>query len=311
MSIEQAQGRPDDLQVDQSQVTHPSAVGAGYTMTQNQESGADGQPSEDEDNRMNYKFGAQAQQTKSGTASAMGSRDENRRSLKGRASMGAAKQPGPNMPGQFLQSKQMVFGADKRLVPTSEANFGDLTASQQLKARQAANNSYGAIVNQSGALQGAGAEGRSENVLEAAHQISEGKTQLKQIINILEEDKIRMAADSAQGQAIKVPETEEEIMVFLEQAHLENQPTDVLYQLADKLKERRTKLYPEEKMLDAGSDNLGFEDEEAGLETDRKAGKSDEINFELGSEQQLKKMGSSQVFDQAATNPAATPPIEN
>ena len=31
-----------------------------------------------------------------------------------------------------------------------------------------------------------------------------------------------MAADNAQGQAIKVPETEEEIMVFLEQAHLEN-----------------------------------------------------------------------------------------
>ena len=84
----------------------------------------------------------------------------------------------------------------------------------------------------------------------------------------------------------------------------------MLYQLADKLKERRTKLYPEEKMLDAGSDNLGFEDEEAGLETDRKAGKSDEINFELGSEQQLKKMGSSQVFEQAATNQSAQPPAE-
>ena len=98
-------------------------------------------------------------------------------------------------------------------------------------------------------------------------------------------------------------------MVFLEQAHLENQPTDVLYQLADKLKERRTKLYPEEKMLDAGSDNLGFDDdEEAGLETDRKAGKSDEINFELGSEQQLKKMGSSQVFEQANGNQNAPTP---
>lgn len=35
-SIEQAQLPPDDLRVDQSQVTHPSAVGAvGYTMTQN------------------------------------------------------------------------------------------------------------------------------------------------------------------------------------------------------------------------------------------------------------------------------------
>jgi len=58
----------------------------------------------------------------------------------------AGKQPGPNMPGSFLQSKQMVFGADKRLVPTSEASLPDLTASQQLKARQI-NSSYGAIVN--------------------------------------------------------------------------------------------------------------------------------------------------------------------
>lgn len=118
---------------------------------------------------MNYKFGTQTQQhQKSGTASAMGSREENRKSLKGRASMGGTKQSGPNMPGQFLQSKQMVFGADKRLVPTSEGNLTDLTASQQLKMRNT-NNSYGAIVNQSGNLSNAPAGGTSENVLEAAH----------------------------------------------------------------------------------------------------------------------------------------------
>mmetsp|Transcript_7171 Transcript_7171/g.8610 ORF Transcript_7171/g.8610 Transcript_7171/m.8610 type:complete len:102 (-) Transcript_7171:45-350(-) len=100
-------------------------------------------------------------------------------------------------------------------------------------------------------------------------------------------------------------------MVFLEQAHLENQPTDILYQLADKLKERRTKLYPEEKMLDACSGNMGFEDEEGGFETDCKAGKSDEINFELGSEKQLKKMGSSQVFDQTGANQNAPAPEDH
>ena len=93
-----------------------------------------------------------------------------------------------------------------------------------------------------------------------------------------------MAADEAKGQQVHIPETEEEIMAFLEQAQLENQPTEVLYQLADKLKERRKKLYPEEKMLDGGSENLGFEDEDVGLETDRKAGKSEDINFELGSD---------------------------
>ena len=73
-------------------------------------------------------------------------------------------------------------------------------------------------------------------------------------------------------------------MAFLEQAQLENQPTEVLYQLADKLKERRTKLYPEEKMLDGGSENMELEDEDVGLETDRKVGKSEDINFELGSD---------------------------
>ena len=50
---------------------------------------------------------------------------------------------------------------------------------------------------------------------------------------------------------------------------------------------------------------MDLEDEEMGLGTDRKAGKSDDINFELGSDQQLKKMGSSQVFDQTGGNQAA------
>jgi len=73
-------------------------------------------------------------------------------------------------------------------------------------------------------------------------------------------------------------------MRFLEQAQLENQPTEILYQLADRLKERRTKLYPEEKMMneDGGSSvGLGLDDED--LDTDRKIDKSD-MNFNLGSE---------------------------
>ena len=76
-------------------------------------------------------------------------------------------------------------------------------------------------------------------------------------------------------------------MRFLEQAQLENQPTEILYQLADRLKERRTKLYPEEKMMNeenGSSVGLGLEDEE--LDTDRKMDKS-EMNFNLGSEKQL------------------------
>ena len=53
-------------------------------------------------------------------------------------------------------------------------------------------------------------------------------------------------------------------MQYLEKTQFENQPTEVLYQLADKLKERRTKLYPEEKMLNEGnsSENLDLDEEE-------------------------------------------------
>lgn len=40
-----------------------------------------------------------------------------------------------------------------------------------------------------------------------------------------------------------VPENEEEILRFLDSAVLEEQPTEVLVQLAQKLKERRAKLY--------------------------------------------------------------------
>jgi len=108
-----------------------------------------------------------------------------------------------------------------------------------------------------------------------------------------------MTADENQQNNIKIPETEAEIMQFLEQAQLENQPTEILYQLADRLKERRTKLYPEEKMIEGASSGEGFgmDDEEIGQESDRKDGKN-QINFELGSDKQLKNMGSSQVFDQ-------------
>ena len=43
----------------------------------------------------------------------------------------------------------------------------------------------------------------------------------------------------------QVPENEEEILRFLDSAVLEEQPTEVLVQLAQKLKERRSKLYNE------------------------------------------------------------------
>lgn len=42
-----------------------------------------------------------------------------------------------------------------------------------------------------------------------------------------------------------MPENEEEILRFLDSSVLEEQPTEILVQLAQKLKERRSKLYTE------------------------------------------------------------------
>ena len=59
-------------------------------------------------------------------------------------------------------------------------------------------------------------------MLHAAQHIEQGKSQLKQIINILEEDRVQLANDANQELKINIPETEEELMGFLQQAQLEN-----------------------------------------------------------------------------------------
>lgn len=40
-----------------------------------------------------------------------------------------------------------------------------------------------------------------------------------------------------------LPESEEDVLNFLDMASLENQPTEVLVRLAEKLKDRRNRLY--------------------------------------------------------------------
>lgn len=44
----------------------------------------------------------------------------------------------------------------------------------------------------------------------------------------------------------RIPENEEEILKFLDTAVLEDQPTEILIELANKLKDRRNKIYQEE-----------------------------------------------------------------
>lgn len=50
-----------------------------------------------------------------------------------------------------------------------------------------------------------------------------------------------------------MPQSEEEVLNYLDMASLENQPTEVLVQLADKLKDRRNKLYPQDMQASENS----------------------------------------------------------
>ena len=85
-----------------------------------------------------------------------------------------------------------------------------------------------------------------------------------------------------------MPETEEQILKFLDQPNLENHPTEVLYSLADKLRERRAKLYPEEEVLEkVDSDaNFGFKDENLHISS------SKQMDFEEGSQSNLNHVAS-------------------
>ena len=57
-------------------------------------------------------------------------------------------------------------------------------------------------------------------------------------MNVLDNEKKEVPLDE-----MDIPESEEEILKYLERAQLENQPTEILVQLAEKLKDRRSKLY--------------------------------------------------------------------
>ena len=86
-------------------------------------------------------------------------------------------------------------------------------------------------------------------------------------MNVLDSDKQQAYLNDAD-----IPESEEEILKYLEKAQLENQPTEILVQLAEKLKDRRAKLYPEEQfMKHVASGVLGGDNEDIiDVDTDRK-----------------------------------------
>ena len=143
----------------------------------------------------------------------------------------------------------MVFGADKKLVPSSDSNLDVAFTSGSFKGVGGIN-SYGNMVNAPGAISSsagmapisqsefernpaAGGIVSNGNILGAATQIESGKNQLKEIQQILEEDKIAVAKDKAGVMSVRIPETDDEITAFLQQPGLENQPTEVLHQMAE------------------------------------------------------------------------------
>lgn len=71
------------------------------------------------------------------------------------------------------------------------------------------------------------------------------REQLLQIINVLE----RGADEKTHASNIGMPQSEEEVLNFLDRTSLENQPTEVLVHLAEKLKDRRNKIYPSDVLL--------------------------------------------------------------
>ena len=115
------------------------------------ESTADGQNSDDEDGPMNYKFPAttQGSQNEAGMMSGYYGQRQTASGERQRSQLGAGKQGKSNMSGAFLQSKQMVFGADKKLAPSVDPNMPDFYASGASKDR----NSYGAMMVNSAAGQ--------------------------------------------------------------------------------------------------------------------------------------------------------------
>jgi len=114
---------------------------------------------------MNYKFAASGtgvNPVQSGQA-----KEDRKVGPKGKSGLSTKQQ---NMQGQFLQSKQMVFGAEKRLIPSSES-----VQSENVRENKQMISSYSKKQNQSDNLNdhlivhaNHQASARSDNVLQAA-----------------------------------------------------------------------------------------------------------------------------------------------
>eukprot|EP00347_Sterkiella_histriomuscorum_P001245 403372773 len=147
-------------------------------------------------------------------------------------------------PGVYIQSKQMVFQGDKKLQPAR----GDSSMSQKNHHQSAYNDQAAGAHSLQNQLvkqyqqqqQNLTIHSYNNNPQNQAQPLTE-KQQIQNMIDLLEADKKNNWEELRQ----RIPENEEDILRFLDTAVLEDQPTEVLVQLAQKLKERRTKLYQE------------------------------------------------------------------
>lgn len=102
-----------------------------------------------------------------------------------------------------------------------------------------------------------------KKALQAAETVHHEKNCLQQILDVLDNDTLTQLSAKNNPKAnelldqIKqsIPESDEDLLAYLNDAQLEKQPTEILMLLAERLKDRREKLYPEEQMQNLESEN--------------------------------------------------------
>ena len=169
---------------------------------------------------------------------------------------GAPHNQGQSMKsGVFLASKQMIFGDNKKLVPSEPQPYNNNRDSQMsqkygsyhnslLQSNQDGPTLQNQLVKQYQQQHKGIRDLPMDNYPIPQPNINPYSSQSEEKINVLA-DHITNATGSGWHDSNQqhVPENEEEILRFLDSAVLEEQPTEVLVQLAQKLKERRAKLY--------------------------------------------------------------------
>lgn len=148
----------------------------------------------------------------------------------------------------YIASKQMVFGESRKLIPSQGGPTTLYNQGGNANHYQGQLQKYqGLSASQKGGIGSGGKQQPQQNNESSGQE----KSQTLEQWNVMNSNNgsrtgslARASAVGASASAV-VPDNEEEILRFLDNAVLEDQPTEVLVQLAQKLKDRRSKLYTE------------------------------------------------------------------